>query len=209
MITKLFLASDLEQIKIRLLEILQENALAREHPDVLYIDSEQKLGIEQARRIKDHFLLKPYQAKGRAVVVEDLSGITVDAQNALLKVIEEPPEEAIILFGTLNLNHLLPTFLSRCQAIELDEGKKRNKDFKEIEAILAMDTPARFKAIDKADDKEKLLLQLIHFSQQELTKKPGSVQFAKKVLEMERFQKAHVNLRGILEYLMLILPKVS
>jgi DNA polymerase III delta prime subunit len=207
MITKLFVTSDLELIKNKILEILQDNSLTTTHPDVLYIDSEQKLGIEQARRIKDHFLLKPYQAKGRAVVVEDLAGITVDAQNALLKVIEEPPEEAIILFGTANSNHLLPTFLSRCLVLELDGGNKEIKDFKEIEVLLSKDIPERFKSVEKADDKEKLLSNLLYFTHQELIKKPEFVQFAKKTLEMERFQKAHVNLRGILEYLMLILPK--
>lgn len=207
MIAKVFVSTDLT-IRVQHLEkVLQEFELKQDHPDVLYIQAEEKLGVEQARRIKEHFLLKPYQAKGRGVVVEDLSNITPDAQNALLKVIEEPPEEAILLFGTTSTHHLLPTFLSRCQIIEFGNTTDHITTFPDIEKLLTQDTAERFKLVEKTDDKDALLSQLLRYVEQELIKKPEYVHFAKIVLEMERFQKAHVNVRGILEYLMLILPQ--
>jgi DNA polymerase III delta prime subunit len=212
MIAKIYKSNSLSSIQTRIQSELEHYQLHPEHVDVLYILSGEKLGIEQARAIKDHFLLKPYQAKGRGIVVEDLSGITVDAQNALLKVVEEPPEEAVILFGTSTLNHLLPTFLSRCQVIEVEgeeriEGTNGIKEIKEIEEVLGQDTVGRFKFVEKLDDKEGFLQKLLLYMEQQLISRPEYVQFAKETLDMERWHKAHVNARGILEYLMLILPK--
>src|SRR3989344_976762 len=69
------------------------------HPDILYFLADSKLGIEQARKIKEHFSLKPYGAKGRAVILEDASNLTHEAQNALLKILEEPPTEALLILG--------------------------------------------------------------------------------------------------------------
>lgn len=207
MIAKIILLSDTKRRIEYLDEQLSLEGLKREHPDVLYFDSEQKLGIEQARQMKDHFMLKPYSAKGRAVVIEDLSGITVDAQNALLKIVEEPPTEAILLFGTTTVDHLLPTFLSRCQIIEMISDK-READLQELEKILRLGLEGRFKAVEKHTDKEQLFQLIVQYTEKELIKNPAFFRIAKEVLELEQWQKARVNLRGILEYLMLILPKI-
>ena len=207
MIAKIFVSPSAD---LRILELTKELELAelkREHPDVLYISSDQKLGIEQARGIKDFFSLKPYQAKGRAVVVEDLSTITVDSQNALLKILEEPPAEAIILFGTTSTNQLLPTVLSRCQVILLDPEGNPKSDFPEIKKLLALDTIERFRVIEKTDDKNQLLKDLLHFTKQEFERNHTKVDEAKKLLAAESWQRSNVNVRGILEYLMLVLPK--
>lgn len=209
MIARIVVHSDKEMRRQHWEELLTKEGLHIEHPDLLFIDSDQKLGIELARMVKDHFLMRPYQAKGRGVVIEDLSGITIDAQNALLKVLEEPPEEAVIIFGTSSLNHLLPTFLSRCQVITLEGSSEisGSKTKEEIEEILGKGRVERFKFVEKLDDKEAFLQKLLVYIEQKLIDKPEYIHFAKELLLMEQWQKAHVNARGILEYLMLILPK--
>ena len=92
------------------------------HPDVLYFETGEKLGIAEARKIKEHFSLKPYSASGRVVIIEDAGVLTPEAQNALLKTLEEPPKEAILILGAGSDANLLPTILSRCQVVILGSG---------------------------------------------------------------------------------------
>ncbi len=71
MIARLLISPSVQQ-RIREVEkILSQAGLQNPHPDLLYFPSDAKLGIEQARKIKEHFSLKPYSAKGRAIVLED------------------------------------------------------------------------------------------------------------------------------------------
>ncbi len=87
------------------------------HPDILYFKAGEKLGIAEARIIKEHFFLKPYSAKGRSAVIEDAGVMTAEAQNALLKTIEELPEAAVFILGSTSEENLLPTILSRGQIV--------------------------------------------------------------------------------------------
>src|SRR3989344_6367721 len=82
------------------------------HPDLLYIASGEKIGIAESKKIKGHFSLKPYSLSGRIVVLEDVSGITPEAQNALLKTIEELPDQAVLILGSNSDSNLLPTVIS-------------------------------------------------------------------------------------------------
>lgn len=210
MIAKVFVISDSKQRIHKLQEELAAYDLKQEHADVLYIDSEQKTGIEQARNIKEFFQLKPFQAKGRAVVIEDISGLTPEAQNALLKVLEEPPEEAVILLGTSFTHHLLPTVLSRVQVVQSLDPIASLQDDKEdevVEKILVANTEERFKIVEKATDKKELLRHLLKYSEKRLTRDPDFHTIAKDILRAEEWIQANVNARGAIEYLMLILPK--
>ncbi len=92
------------------------------HPDLLYIQTGEKLGIAEARKIKKHFSFKPYSAKGRIVVLENAPSLTIEAQNALLKTLEELPQEAVLILGANSDANLLPTILSRCQIIHLENS---------------------------------------------------------------------------------------
>ena len=87
----------------------------QKHPDLIYFTSDSKLGIEQTKIIKEHFSLKPFQEKGRIVAFEDASNLTIEAQNALLKTIEELPTEGMLLLGAPSEYKFIPTLLSRCQ----------------------------------------------------------------------------------------------
>ncbi len=213
MIAKVFVIPDSKKRISVLQEELKKLKLKVAHPDVLYIDSEQKTGIEQSRNIKDFFQLKPFQAKGRAVVVEDISGITPEAQNALLKLLEEPPVEAIILLGTPYIHHLLPTVLSRVQVVHetLDPGSEprmtNSKDEELIENILTGTVEERFKIVEKTTDKKDLLQKLLLYTEKRIARDPSFYPIAKDILRAEEWGNANVNMRGVLEYLMLVIPK--
>jgi len=210
MIAKVFVIPDSKKRVDVLQEELKSHKLKVAHADVLYIDSEQKVGIEQSRNIKEFFQLMPFQAKGRAIVVEDISGITPEAQNALLKLLEEPPQEAIILLGTPYIHHLLPTVLSRVQVVHDSESAGQRVSESEdviVDKILTSNTEERFKIVEKTTDKKGLLQNILKYTEKRIARDPSFYPIAKDILRAEEWGNANVNMRGVLEYLMLIIPK--
>lgn len=204
------------------------------HPDLLYFPADSKLGIEQARIIKQHFSLKPYSAKGRAVVLEDAATLTAEAQNALLKTLEEPPANAILILAASSESKLLPTILSRCQIVKLSNPSviltrsarsangspvdsqsgahtprsgEKGKDLK-IEELISSSTEERFAYIEKLKDREEFLQALVSFFHQHLRSQPSSsnLTFVKELIQAEEWANQNVNIRAILEYLMLVMP---
>lgn len=96
------------------------------HPlDITRISIKHAIGIDTVREIKRAVMLKPFKGKTKAVVIEDAHTLTSQAQNALLKTLEEPPDNTIILLLTTNADLLLPTILSRCQVIQLPTNNKQ------------------------------------------------------------------------------------
>ncbi len=176
------------------------------HPDLLYIRSGEKLGIAESRKIKEHFSLKPYSAKGRVVVLEDASVMTDEAQNALLKTLEELPKEALLILGADTDANLLPTVLSRCQIIRSEnlQPSPPNAEFdQDIEKLLSAGMEERFGAIEKLKNKEEFLAALVAYFHQDVSKNRD---FLTKLLQAEEWAKQNVNIRAILEYLMLVMP---
>ncbi len=191
------------------------------HPDLLYIKEGEKLGIAEARKIKEHFSLKPYSAKGRIVVLEDADVLTIEAQNALLKTLEELPQEAMLILSTSSDANLLPTILSRCQISHLQETnpagsthQTRGVKPEDIEKLLNSSIEERFAFIEKLRDKEEFLHSMTYFFRQQLLKstlersvlKGPTLKFLQELLQAEEWAKQNVNIRAILEYLMLVMP---
>lgn len=208
MTVRLLISEDLTQIKSEI-----EKTLGSHHPDLLYFAFDQKLGIEQARQIKNHFFLKPYSAKGKALVLEDAGNLTIEAQNALLKTLEEPPEKAMLLLGAKDEAVLLPTVVSRCQIIILDSPKKgADKYSKDIQLLLQSGIQARFEYIEKCKERKEFLHALVAYFRTELhaprqrLARLEVTKFLKELLQAERWSSQNVNIRAILEYLMLVMP---
>ena len=89
--------------------------------DINFNTYEKAMGIEDVRNIQKTILLKPFRGKTKAVVIDAYSDITLEAQNALLKILEEPPNNTIIIITTPKKELLLPTIISRCKVIVLQE----------------------------------------------------------------------------------------
>jgi len=94
---------------------------SRNHPDILWINSDKNsIGVDDIRtRVNADVMIKPYQSRYKIYIIEDADKMTENAQNALLKTIEEPPEYAIIILLCCNTSTLLPTILSRCVILNL------------------------------------------------------------------------------------------
>lgn len=90
--------------------------------DVTTLD-EANLGIEEIRNVQKTIFLKPLKSDYKAVVLQSAHTLSAQAQNALLKVLEEPPEDTLIILETEKIELLLPTILSRCKIIVIKEPK--------------------------------------------------------------------------------------
>ncbi len=204
MIAKLLISLSYNTRLIAIQEELKKQNLSISHPDLLYFEQETKLGISEARKIKDHFSLKPYSAKGRGVVLEDSAKLTIEAQNALLKTLEELPKEAILVLGASSEASLLPTILSRCQITIVQNSEFRvQNDQTDIEELLTATVAERFEYIEKLKDREEFLQALLVYFHDNLLKYPV---FTRELLQAEEWSKQNVNIRAILEYLMLVMP---
>jgi DNA polymerase-3 subunit delta' len=92
--------------------------MAGNHPDVIRIDPVGKLiRIDQIRRLLDSLSKKPYGRGRRIVLIAEAHGMNPEAGNALLKMLEEPPANTILILTTHQTSDLLPTIVSRCQRI--------------------------------------------------------------------------------------------
>ncbi|HIX58832.1 MAG TPA: DNA polymerase III subunit delta' [Candidatus Blautia gallistercoris] len=99
-----------------------KRTLSKNHPDIIGVVHEKPntISIEEIRRqIVEDVQIKPYYGPYKIYIVNDADKMTVQAQNALLKTIEEPPVYAVILLLTNNIDGLLPTILSRCVRLDL------------------------------------------------------------------------------------------
>jgi DNA polymerase-3 subunit delta' len=88
------------------------------HPDVLLVEpSTASIKIEQVRDAVREILAHPFEARARAVVIDEAHLMTEQAMNALLKALEEPPASSHVLLVSSAPQALLPTIRSRCQIL--------------------------------------------------------------------------------------------
>lgn len=105
-----------------------KQVLSGNHPDLIYVTHEKpaSIGVDDIReQINDTVAVRPYSSYYKVYIVDEAEKMTQQAQNALLKTIEEPPSYAIIILLTTNQEAFLPTILSRCVQLKL----KPLKDF--------------------------------------------------------------------------------
>jgi DNA polymerase-3 subunit delta' len=95
-------------------------ALKGVHPDLIAVaPSTQAIKIEQVREVARQILGRPFEARARAVVIDEAHLMTEQAANALLKSLEEPPATSHVLLVSSAPQALLPTIRSRCQVVRV------------------------------------------------------------------------------------------
>lgn len=103
-----------------------KQALSGNHPDIIFITHEKPgtIGVDDIRRqINNDVAIKPYKGPWKIYIMNEGEKMTVQAQNALLKTLEEPPEYAVLLILAANVDSLLPTVLSRCVVLNMKPAK--------------------------------------------------------------------------------------
>ncbi len=96
--------------------------------------SKKSWGIGDVRQLQKSIFLKPLRGKMKAVIVKEANLLTTEAQNALLKVLEEPPDGTLLFLLSSTLDAFLPTVISRCTIIKLKEKDEFTVD--EVKSIL-------------------------------------------------------------------------
>ena len=97
------------------------------HPDIIRVTHEKvSIGVDDIRiQVNADIQVKPYSSAYKIYIIDDADKLTEQAQNALLKTIEEPPEYAVILLLTSSISVILPTILSRCVTLNLKPVDKQ------------------------------------------------------------------------------------
>ncbi len=99
-----------------------KQALSGNQPDILYVSHEKPntISVDDIRvQVNNNVAVKPYSSRYKVYIINEAEKMTPQAQNALLKTLEEPPEYVVILLLVSNVNTLLPTVLSRCVLLNM------------------------------------------------------------------------------------------
>ena len=86
--------------------------------DVVEIDAASNNGVENIRELRDEANFTPVKAKYRVYIVDEVHMLSIGAFNALLKILEEPPEHVIFILATTEVHKIPATILSRCQRFD-------------------------------------------------------------------------------------------
>lgn len=99
-----------------------KQAINRNHPDIIYVSHEKPnvISVDNIRdQINGDIAIKPYSGAHKIYIMDDAQKMNQQAQNALLKTLEEPPEYAVILLLATNVEMMLQTILSRCVVMNI------------------------------------------------------------------------------------------
>ncbi len=83
--------------------------------DVLEMDAASNRGIDEIRDLRDKVNLAPVAGRMKVYIIDEVHMLTAEAFNALLKMLEEPPEHVVFVLATTEKHKVLPTIISRCQ----------------------------------------------------------------------------------------------
>jgi DNA polymerase III delta prime subunit len=194
--------------KIKTIQTQTMGEYYKDHPDILTIkplDGKKSIGIDQVRELIRFLTQKPYQASYKLAIIEDAHKLTIPAQNALLKTLEEPPTYATIILGTKTENSLLPTVVSRCQKINVQSSTQTQS----TASINLQQIPmgkrlswAQEKSKEAREDTIEMLEKMIAEERKTLTANPYSKQNIRHMLQVkEDLEETNVNLRLALEFL--------
>lgn len=93
--------------------------------DVVEIDAASNNGVDNIRQLREEAYFLPTVAKKRVYILDECHMLSAGAVNALLKILEEPPEHVIFILATTEIHKVLPTILSRCQRFDFKRIKSR------------------------------------------------------------------------------------
>lgn len=142
------------------------------HPDIIEMDAASKTSVDDVREIIESAEYKPLLGKYKLFIIDEVHMLSKSAFNALLKILEEPPEHVIFIFATTEVRKLPLTILSRCQRYDLrrftvDEITKLLQNIADAENINITHAATHFIAIKSegsARDAVSLLEQAVNYN---------------------------------------------
>ena len=169
--------------------------LTSSSPDLFFIRPiKNQVSIDSIRQLKRHIYQKPLKEKFKFVVINEAHKLTLEAQNALLKVLEEPPSHAVIILESINKENIIPTILSRVVVVKTKSRQPQaianliidKKPLDALKEIIQVANPQEF-LDSQIVTLSKLLSQNIkdkkpHFSNQSLASAIEKCRLAKEMI---------------------------
>ncbi len=115
---------------------LVRNILRGESYSVHELDAASNRGIDDVRALKERISLPPAQGVMSIYILDEVHMLTTEAFNALLKLLEEPPEHVVFILATTELHKVVPTIVSRCQVVQFTRATHKEL-IHALEGILA------------------------------------------------------------------------
>ncbi|MDR0744617.1 MAG: hypothetical protein LBE97_01535 [Holosporales bacterium] len=143
------------------LELIKKHVQSNTYPNFLMVkksDDANEIQVDDSRRIIEFLLQRPAIAGNCAVIVHSAELMSKNAANALLKILEDPPDTAILILTTKKLMSLLPTIRSRCVQIRTATEHINVSDCENF-------IDYANKVFGKEDNKLKLIRQVFEFIQ--------------------------------------------
>lgn len=198
-------------------------AKTQNNPDFFLLTSKNSIGIEEIRNLQRYLSLKPFSSEKKIAFIQEAQNLSLEAQNALLKTLEEPPPHSTIIMTAPNTSCLLPTVVSRSQIINLKTqnesslSSKKNEDLTNfLSLLLKSSIPKRFFLIEEgqiAKDRpiaEEWVEEMISCVRSMMIKQTIDYQTCLKILKLllrtKFYLEANCNTRLCLENLMICLP---
>ena len=181
------------------------------HPDVIYLKHEKPnvIGVDDIRNLNEDIIIKPYSSAYKIYIVDEAETMTVAAQNALLKTLEEPPIYAVILLLTTNGANFLQTILSRCVILNLKQIPEEEVERvlreqgipeKRIQPILKLcrGNIGKAKKMAESDDFSELLHEIMNLMQS-----IHRMTFEELMAAVSRLSEHRLNIRECLDFIRL------
>jgi DNA polymerase-3 subunit gamma/tau len=165
------------------IEIAQSHSL-----DVLEIDGASNRGIDEIRALRENVKFAPTMGRFKIYIIDEVHMLTIEAFNALLKTLEEPPDFVKFIFATTQAHKVPPTILSRCQRF----------DFRRIPVLEIISQLEKIVAQEKLDVEEEVLFAIAKSSD-------GSLRDAESVLDqLVSFSQGKISLKDVISVLGLV-----
>ncbi len=210
MISLLIISSDKNQREEYAYNICKEHTISPF--DITTVQPENSFGIEDVRQLQKKVYLSPLKGKEKACIILDAQVATIEAQNALLKLLEEPPLHTYLILTASAINPFLPTILSRCKVITLDTTIQKtdgnfSKEKEQISHLLTASISQKlYFAQELAKEKETALSKLeklLYAARELMLENPTdttTTQFAFALSQtFNKAQNTNINLRFLLE----------
>ncbi|MDX9739196.1 MAG: hypothetical protein RBT33_02440 [Candidatus Dojkabacteria bacterium] len=189
------------------------------NPDIHVVDGREvnSIGIEEIKELQKEMMYSPFKERVQVAYILDANKLTTQAQNSLLKTLEESSDSTVYILIAQIEKSLLPTVLSRCLKIYTHAATVRSETFIKPD-ILSMDLIEAFAKIEviskEKSSVEELLANLEHYYQdlleRNLVEKKGIIEISlniKQILLAQKRIKANGNKRLVLENLFLHLNR--
>lgn len=191
--------------------------------DKTLIEEDGSVGIEIIRKLQETLYLKPYKGNEKMIIIHHAERLTTEAQNAFLKVLEEPPTFVYLFLLATTEEAFLPTILSRCTLIKFTQESKEELDTEALTkdvAILTTGSVGEKLALaeQRASEKEHLaqwMKDTTRFVREQMMKaiddKEKTYIYTRMLLQLQEGNKiistTNVNPRIILEHIFLTIEQ--